>query len=190
MTSAYVDESMRQGPAGLYVVATVVIAEDPDRARQAARSVLLGRQARYHWHGENEPQRRRMLDVIAELEVTVIAYTCRPVAATKSERARALCLDRLLWDLTTDPRLAEVTALVLESRQEHNDRKDRRIIAAAQRSRRAPRELRYRHERPDVEPLLWFPDAVAGAVSAHLAGDTNRYLDRLADTVRVVDVDR
>lgn len=189
MISAYVDESMRHGPDGLYVVATVVIAGDPDRARQAARSVLLGRQARYHWHGENEAQRRRMLDVIIDLPVTAIAYAGRPVAPTKSERARARCLDRLLWDLATDPALAQVTGLVLESRQEHNDRKDRKIIAAAQRSHRAPDDLRCRHERPDAEPLRWFPTAVAGAVAAHVAGHTSRYRDQLAATVRIVDID-
>ncbi len=185
---AYVDESLRQGPTGLYVVATVVITGDRDHARNVARSVLLRRQPRYHWHAESEPQRHRMLEAITGLDVRVLAYACRPVAPSKTERARALCIGRLLWDLVAEDDLGNVDELVLESRQEHNDRKDRKIIAAAQRAHRAPASLRYSHAQPSAEPLLWLPDAVAGAVSAHVAGETSRYLEALGERVQLVDL--
>lgn len=185
---AYVDESLRQGPAGLYVVATVVVTDELDRARDVARSVLLRRQPRYHWRAESEPQRQRMLEAIVGLGVTVRAYACRPVAPSKTERARALCLDRLLWDLHADDELGDVAELVLESRREHNDRKDRKIIAAAQRANRAPAGLRYLHAQPSAEPLLWLPDAAAGAVSAHVAGETSRYLEALGGCVQLVEL--
>lgn len=170
----FVDESLRQGPDGLYLVAVVVLAPaGAEMAAERVRSVLLPRQPRFHWHAESDRQRRRMLDTMVELDVGVRAYVMRLTG--RSERARALLLNRALWDLAE----LGVAELVLESRQEHNDVRDRRIIAAAQRAGMASPELVYRHERPHSEPLLWLPDAAAGAVAAAVAGETSSYVEVL-----------
>jgi len=172
---AYLDESLRQGAGGLYLVAVVVLAETRDLADAAhrVRGVLLPRQHRFHWHAEGERQRRRMLEQLVALGVEVRAYSTE--LGARSERARVLCLNRMLWDLLE----LGVTELVIESRQEHNDAKDRRTIATAQRLGRAPRQLLYRFERPHAEPLLWLPDAAAGALAAAVAGETEVYLKHL-----------
>lgn len=68
--------------------------------------------------------------------------------------------------------------MVIESRQEHNDRKDRREILGAQRAGVASEGLRYRHARPKDEPLLWLPDALAGAIGTSIA-DGDQELLRL-----------
>lgn len=57
--------------------------------------------------------------------------------------------------------------------------KDRQTIIQA---KQAAESLIYRFERPDAEPLLWLPDAVAGAVSAAEAQE-RRYLDLLRERI-------
>ena len=59
------------------------------------------------------------------------------------------------------------------------------MIIAAQKAKTAPVDLTYRFSRPQAEPGLWLPDAVAGAVSASLA-DGATYLDLLGDAVEVI----
>jgi hypothetical protein len=176
----FVDESMRAG--GLYVVAAVIVPGDLDNARQAVKSVLLPHQPRFHWRAESDEQRHRMLEQVRALSTAAPAYVCRSVS--RRERARRLCLDRLLWDLIG----RDVDLLVFESRQARNDHKDQKAIADAQRAKRAPLELRHVFERPHREPLLWLPDAVAGAVATAVGDGVDDYLVRLGEHVRVIDI--
>jgi hypothetical protein len=72
---------------------------------------------------------------------------------------------------------------VLESRQDHNDARDRQVIG----SRRpvADASLDYRHEGPRQEPLLWLADALAGAVMSEIRKD-GRYVASLPDDRLIV----
>ena len=176
--TAYVDESLRQGHGSLYVVAAAVVTAEPDAAREAARSVLVRRQPRFHWRNESEKRRRRMLEQMHGLGVDARIYMCRPIAPRREAGARALCLNSMLWDLWH----SDVDELVLETRQEHNDRVDRRTILAAQKAKRASPALAYRFDQPTTEPLLWFADALAGAASAD-AADGGSYLELLGELV-------
>ena len=72
--------------------------------------------------------------------------------------------------------------VVIESRQERNDRKDRQVLAALA-AMDFDADFRYTHELPQNEPLLWVADALAGAVSADLAGRDREYAARLAGVV-------
>lgn len=176
--TAFVDESLRLGAGGLYVVAAVVVAENIDAARHAARSVLVRRQPRFHWRNESEARRRSMLERMRGIGIEARVYVCQPIAPRRQSGARALCLNVMLWDLWQ----AGVDELVFESRQEHGDAADRRTILAAQRARRASQDLTYRFARAIDEPVLWMADALAGAATAQIA-DGPAYLDRLADIV-------
>jgi len=101
----------------------------------------------------------------------VIAY----VDESMRQSHGGLYLKALLWDAG---RLG-VDDLVLESRQEHNDQKDRQTIMWAQKAGWASADLRYGFARPRDEPLLWVADAMAGAVSADLAEESDSYLKAL-----------
>jgi hypothetical protein len=165
---SYVDESIRAGERGLYVVGVVLVDPgDADAMRRRARAVLLRRQRRFHWHEEGAEQRRRMLGLIAGSGVAPRAYVCQPVPLRREERARALCLNALLWDLWQH---LGVARLVLERRQASGDRRDSRTIQAAKAAKRADPALRWSFVRPDDEPLLWLADAVASAMSSVAAG--------------------
>ncbi|MGH9102826.1 MAG: hypothetical protein ACRDYD_07585 [Acidimicrobiales bacterium] len=126
-----------------------------------------------------------MLKRLAVLGSPVDGYVARPVAARKEDRARALCLNRLLWDL----RQEGVAKLVLESREEHNDRKDQRTIVRAQKARSADPDLSYVFRRPLEEPLLWLADAAASAISASLAEGAGYLAQLPAGQVRLVEID-
>lgn len=185
---AFVDESIRQGANdGLYVVAAAVVGPEDleDDARRAARAVVRPRQRRFHWRNEGEAQRLAMLGALCSLGVTVRAYEAE-VSARRLVRARALCIERLLWDL----RELEVDRLVFETRQERNDAKDRRAILRAQKAQVAPKDLGYAFQAAEAEPLLWLADAAAGAVAAALSGQTDAYVKVLAGALTVVAVGR
>lgn len=142
--TAYVDESLRLTGDGLYLVAAAVVHGDEDRAREVLRDALLPGQFRFHWRDEQARQRARMLAVIAELDVAIFGYVCRPMPR-RQDRARALGLNALVWDLQDLDELE----VVIESREAHNDRKDARTIEQAKRAGTAPRELVYRFRTTD-----------------------------------------
>lgn len=176
---AAADESMRQVNGGVYVIAAgVLVKERADEIRTELRALLRPRQERFHWRNEGEAERLAMLKRIVELELFAYAYIHRPPTPRRQDRARAQCLKGLLWDLHQD----HIGELVIETRQRRNDRKDRILILQAQEAGIASPDLRYRHARPKEEPLLWLPDAVAGAVSSDEVEATN-YVGALGDIV-------
>lgn len=179
--TAFVDESFRRGRGGhgYFLMAVVVVPDDrvADLSRRLRQHLPAGL-LRWHWRDERPASRRRFLSLVADFaEVDVTAFTCGQQAATqrKTEQARMRCL----WELVGQFQVRDVGTLVLESRQEHNDRKDRREIISAQRAGAAPKELVYRHGRPREEPLLWVADALVGAMGLAAAGGQDEYRDRL-----------
>lgn len=55
------------------------------------------------------------------------------------------------------------------------DRHDLRRIGGFRNARLVSRRLRVSHGQPLQEPLLWLPDAVAGAAGDHLCGRNDAY---------------
>lgn len=114
-----------------------------------------------------------MLDVLLELGCGLRSYETWPCPVGKQERARAKCLERLLWDM----KQLDLCQLVIESRGAAADRKDRGTILRAIKAGLASAGLVYEHRKP-TDSALWLPDAVAGAAASALAGET-KYRDRL-----------
>ena len=160
----------------LYVVAAALIAPaQTAEAIEVLRTVPAGRSPRFHWRNEREPTRLRMLEAIRDLGLVSIATCYLADRARWGERGRVKSLGRLLWEL----RELGVAEMILERRNEADDAKDRKLIARAQRRQEAPAAMTYRFERPYDHPLLWVPDAVAGAVAHSFADGVDRYLDHL-----------
>lgn len=176
-TIGFIDESMRR-EANLYVMAVVVVAGSrAENASQSAQAVLLPGQSRFHWRSETETQRGRMLNMMVELGVTIRGYVCRTTPA-RFDRGRALCLRQLLWDLSQvriDAGQVAADRAVIESREDHNDAKDRRTILGARQAGWVRKDLAYGFERPRVQPLLWLADAAAGAISAQANGEDDHH---------------
>jgi hypothetical protein len=131
----------------------------------------------FHWHSERNAARAEMVEHVASLSGTeIIVAVCRPVASHRHERARAVCLVTLLDAVQAlDP---PVSCIVLERRTEMLDKRDAARIEGLVAGRRLTKELTYSFA-SKAEPLLWLADAVAGAVSAELRGDT-RFAPTLA----------
>jgi hypothetical protein len=174
---AFVDESVRTGSGGLlYVVAAgVVVKTDADRARDELRKFLSPRQGYFHWGDEKPARRLAMLDRLAELDVMAFVTSYYPAANRRQERARASCLTMLVGDL----RVEDVDELVVETRGEYLDRRDRRTLLHVREVGIAADSLTYRHAGKLEEPGLWAADAIAGAVATHLAGNDSQYYERL-----------
>jgi hypothetical protein len=88
-----------------------------------------------------------------------------------------------------DLEAAGVKRLVFESRQEARDTRDRQTIVTARKARLISRSLTHSFARPLEEPLLWIPDAIAGAVGAALVEEDRSYVEHLpsgAWTTRLV----
>ena len=77
---------------------------------------------------------RRGSDGNGSFLMAAVVFCCPTPSQRKSEQARVRCI----WNLVAELREREVQTAVFESRQEHNDRKDRREIMAAQRAALPP----------------------------------------------------
>ena len=166
--TAYIDEAFSAGPVGAYVVAAVLVPSGrADGLRLELRHLFRDRKGRFHWHHEKDSFRLRMLEFIGDAGVAAVSVSTCLRDAREQERARGLAIDRLLWEMRTHG----PAHLILESRQERNDQRDRRRIMAAQKAGKASVDLTYGFGRPDGEPLLWLADAVASAVLAAEFGD-------------------
>lgn len=173
---AYVDESVPEMSNGLcYVVAAAVLVHnDHAQAREKIRKLLLPGQARFHWTSERAERRFAMLELVAALDVMAIVQASFPCGRKRQNQARRSCLTSLLGDLASH----QVGQVVIEHRDEAGDRLDRQTFVAAKHGGIA--EVAYGFRAGADEPLLWVADAIAGAVSGHLAGWTSTYYERLA----------
>lgn len=148
--SMFIDESKAKG----YRLAVTLIAnEQVANARARVREQVLSGQRRIHFAKESDRRRKEFLSAIADLGSTTHIYR---VGSLSELEARQLCLTAAL----KDPRARSVSRIVVEidpSILTH----DRRILTAVLRCRVGASDVTFRHERPDAEPLLWIPDAIA-----------------------------
>jgi hypothetical protein len=181
---AFIDESVRAGSRRLlYVVAaSAVLQADGDRARDELRKLLLPRQPYLHWNSEKPARRLAILDRLTSLGAMVFACSYYPVGTRHQESARAACLTALVGDLKAEG----ISELVIETRGEALDRRDRRTLLHAREVGIASGDLSYRHTGKREEPLLWAADAIAGAVALHLTGEDSRYFEQLQAGLLVV----
>ena len=151
-TAAFIDESVRRDR--YLVCASVIDGHELVAARQALRALLRPGQRRIHFNSESHGRRRRILDVVASLDVASVI--CSAYGRDQVE-ARAAALHVVVAHLLRQG----VRRIVLETRQGQDER-DRAVIREAA-GRSPASELSYAHESPRIEPLLWVPDAVAWA---------------------------
>ena len=153
---------------GVYLLAAAIT--EPDReneVRERLRNLLMGKSRRLHWRDEGALRRRDIAAAIASCQVRHLVVVGRPLDARKQERARRLCLEALLIELHR----WGVTRVVVEGRKAAQDTRDRRMVDAVRSKGLISREVRLEFLRASDEPLLWIPDAVAGAIGSALKAD-------------------
>ncbi|WP_432883833.1 hypothetical protein ACQPYH_42610 [Kribbella sp. CA-245084] len=182
--SAWVDESIvvrAGGEPGTYTMAAVVTdnARCEDLRRELANmSIKPG--VRLHWVGESMKRRDLIAEAIARMDIAAILTVGTPMERSRQERARRCCLERLLYELDR----FGVSEAWLESRRSVQDRRDLHLVDSARRKCLISKELTVRFARPAGEPLLWLPDAVAGAMSAAVLGEA-RWLGAMDSVVTI-----
>ena len=166
---AFVDESYIDRTAHYLLAAAVLPEDELLDARLAIAQLRRQHGAAFHWHDEHELARLAMLGAALADTTTRAIVVAQPVPEHRQERARATCMANLLAHLQTlEPPVARV---VFESRTKALNRRDADRIEGLRSSRHLVEAVRYSFETKS-EPLLAFADALAGAASAHLTGDT------------------
>jgi hypothetical protein len=182
--SAWVDESIIVGSErhpGAYTLASVITdATAVDDLRDVVRALRERKVVRLHWATESAKRRDLIAHAIAGLDIAAIVALGSPVHRHKQERARRCCLECLLYGLED----FGVTQVWLESRRVAQDRRDRSLADSARDKGLISHDLAVDFALPLQEPMLWLPDAVAGAVTAAQLGEP-RWLLTLSDVIDV-----
>lgn len=167
---AWVDESMRatqNGSNGIYLMAAAVA--DPsacDEVRDDLRAVTEKNAERLHWRHETPERQAKIAATIGNHDVVHLVVVGTPLDARRQERARAICTERLLYELDN----LGVAHVWLETRHPALNERDLRLVKALRGKRSISSSIRIEFARPKDEPMLWIPDAVAGAVNGARSG--------------------
>jgi hypothetical protein len=184
--TAYVDESFHEHPErGFYVLAAAIFDPDPDAAREAMLALRGSRRRidKLHWSEMGPAVQRKAASVVAGLGAAYLVTVGTPVRPRRRERARALSLRRLVFELHA----RGVTRLMMESRQDRLDADDRRTVISARYDLPKGTTLQVEHALGAVEPLFWVADIVAGAVRAAREGDPV-HRETLGDSCEVLEL--
>jgi hypothetical protein len=184
---AWVDESMKvdAGDQGTYILASVVCdASGCDPVRDLLRSLLQGNEPRLHWRDEDDRRRTKIAAAVGAVDMAAIVVVGVPMAKRKQERARRLCMETLMPALEA----LGVSRVFMEARTPSLVTRDREQVANLVGKKLITKDLRVLSARPRDEPMLWVPDAVAGAVGAARAGNA-QWLDLMRHTVTELDIE-
>jgi hypothetical protein len=179
---AWVDESVHEQP-GLYVLAAAVA--DPaecDPVRSALRDLVPAGSDRLHWREQDDPARAKVAATVAGCDLTSVVVVGVEMSPRHQERARRQCMTHLLARLHD----LGVTQVWLESRTRSLNDKDRHLVDRLRGQRLLPRSLRVDIELPSREPMLWVPDAIAGAVAAARKGGNSEHRAALGALVEEI----
>jgi hypothetical protein len=185
--TAWIDESVIVGDAhrpGTYTLAAVIAdGAAVESLREDLQALTERKIVRLHWVAESAKRRDVIAETIAGLGIVAIVVVGSPVHRQKQERARRCCLERLLYELDQ----LDVSQAWLESRAPSQDKRDRSLVDSARRKGLLSYRTSIEFARPLQEPMLWLPDAVAGAVTASNLGEA-RWLLALSEMVVVYHV--
>ena len=181
---AWVDESVivgRAGSTGTYTMAAVITdSAHCDELRYELRTLTIRPGVRLHWVAESEKRRDLIAEAVGRMDIAAILTVGTPMERSRQERARRCCLERVLYELAQ----FGVSQACLESRAAAQDKRDLRLIDSARRKRLISHDLTVTFARPSEDPMLWLPDAVAGAMSAVVL-EEDRWLTAMGEAITV-----
>jgi hypothetical protein len=163
---AVLDETYPELTGGIaYTVGAAVILADERTARSALAGIFTDthRTRPFHWQQEGPAARSAMIAVLTE--IGAVAHICvhYPTGRRKLQAARAKALRQIVPRIMHDG----ASRLLIESRGEVEDRRDRAVILDVLNARTASGTLQYEW-RTKSEPLIWLADGICGATRQHL----------------------
>lgn len=140
-------------------------------AEDGEASVLLRRHAprngKLHWRDLGVDGKTKVRELIPRLGLRHVVVIAAPLAASRQERARGRCFERLLWELSR----RSVSSVIVEARSPQQDRTDLKRVDGLRARAVIPRTMRVSWVPGVKEAMLWAPDIVIGALGdAHVAG--------------------
>ncbi len=166
------------------MAAVIVDSGDHDDIRATLESLRLGKSPRLHWRDESPPRQLMIAERLSNMPVRGVVAVHLHEKETRSERARRLCLERLLVELDK----AGVAVATIESRSPSQDHLDLLLLMGVRRTRTLSENIRIIWRPSHEEPLLWAADAVVGATTWWLDGQVV-YFDLLAERVQIICLD-
>ncbi|WP_143734043.1 DUF3800 domain-containing protein [Microbispora rosea] len=167
---AFIDESMRRrsGDAYVYALAAVLLEEHVcAELRERMLGLRVGRSQTIHWRDESPARHVLIAEAVARMPLRAMVVVDIYPENGKAERARRICLDRLLCELSQQ----KVETVCIETRDQWHDRRDRALVDALRGAGRVERGLRAQWRRSTDEPLLWLADVLVGSVVWWLGGE-------------------
>lgn len=144
----FVDENKSRG---LLMAAAACSSGVVNAYRRTMSGLLLPRQRRLHFFKESPARQRKILAVIAGLDVQVKLYA----TATADRAGRERCLGAIVESA------AGVAERVVIERDESTLDFDKQVLYRAVRRHDCVESLVYELLAPHHDPLLWIPDAIA-----------------------------
>ncbi|MER5620266.1 hypothetical protein ABT061_04400 [Streptosporangium sp. NPDC002544] len=166
------------------MAAVIMDSADHDDIRATLESLRLGKSPRLHWREESAARQLAIAGSIATMPMKNIATIHIFNRGLPYERARRICLERLLYELDQEG----VITATIESRSPKLDHLDLLLVMGIRRGRTLSGNIKITWEQPGQEPLLWGADAVAGATTWWLDGQTGGF-KLLADRIRLICLD-
>ena len=178
---AAVDETVAELQGGVTYVLAAVIFSEAHAARRDIQSLTADRTRPFHWHREGPTTRSAAVELIAKH-----AIATKIIAQHAGRQAQTATRATLLAELATGLANEGVGHVVIESRGQREDGRDRSTILNCLREMTAPA---FSYDwRTKAEPLLWYPDAMAGVVREHLTDGQSAGFSLLQNTLTVTDV--
>jgi hypothetical protein len=173
---AVIDESSPQNAAGgiTYVVAIAALF-DPARALASLSGLFTtDRRRPFHWEREGTIARTRIIEIAAEIGVVATAHY-----AHVGRRGQSNARQAMLADMVRDAAADGVDHLVIEASDAATVNRDRVTLL---RTFEGTGGVPFRYDwRSKSERLLWFADAIAGAVGEHVVGKDATWWQMLDD---------
>ncbi|MGW3470884.1 hypothetical protein ACWDKQ_21060 [Saccharopolyspora sp. NPDC000995] len=160
---AFADESFREAEVGGYYILAAVVFEtgSHDPARSAMHELRGGRDTyKLHWNEMTSQEKHNAAKTVAELEGFHVVVVGTPVPSRRQERARALCLTKLIYELHS----YGVNRLLMEGRSRALNDRDVATVRGARYELPKGAVFQIEHLPGSREALLWAADIVAGAV--------------------------
>ncbi|GAA1936275.1 hypothetical protein GCM10009797_32300 [Nocardioides hwasunensis] len=168
----------RRDPGAYILAAAICDTTAQDEIRAEMEVLRLKGQNKLHWHDEDHKRRQVIIERVAQLPLMHLVVVRDQMPDARAERRRRLCMQRLLFELDQ----LEVATVTFESRGPADDRRDIDMVGAMRAEQTITSQLRIEHQKGPLDPLLWVPDAVCGALTADRVGDSTYFAEITAHT--------
>lgn len=161
--AAGIDETVIDHGGGVTYVLAGVVFHDAQPARRAFQQLTADRKRPFHWRKEG-PTLREAAVTLLETHIAAAYLLARSTGRRGQITARRQLLAYLVAELTNEG----VAHLIIESQDSALDGRDRNTILDSFQANSIGSAFTYEW-RTKTEPLLWYPDALAGIAHEYLA---------------------